>query len=100
MDKTKYSYVVSMLDDRTASHAIDIIQNPPETNAYKALKDRLTKAFSISDSEKDARILNMNGLGDITPSQLVNNMLLLVPDRENPGFLFLEVFLRQLSADV
>ena len=98
-EKTKYAYVVTMLDGKTASLAMDIIRAPPE-DAYQALKTRLTKSFAISDAEKAARILDMNGLGDNTPSQCLSNMLTLVPDGEEPGFLFREVFLRQLPTDV
>ena len=32
-DKTKYAYIVSMLDDKSASHAMDIIETPLEENA-------------------------------------------------------------------
>ena len=42
VDKTKFSYVVSMLDNKIAVHAMDIIENPPDNNAYGALKTHLT----------------------------------------------------------
>ena len=101
-EKTMYAYVVSMLDDRTAEQAMDIIETPPEADPYTTLKNRLTKAFALSDSEKADRILDMNGLGDKTPSQCLSSMLLLVPQAEaqDPGFLFRQVFLRQLPSDV
>ena len=93
VDKTKFSYVVSMLDDKTAAHAMDIIETPPDNDAYGALKTRLTTAYAITDSEKANRILDMNGLGDKTPSQCLNG-------GQEPGFLFREVFLRQLPTEV
>ena len=68
-----------MLDSKTAEQAMDIIETPPATEPYTALKNRLTKAYSLTDSEKAGRILDMNGLGDRTPSQLVAHMLQLVP---------------------
>ena len=96
VEKTKYSYVVSMLDEKTAEQAMDIIETPPAENPYTTLKNRLTKAYALSDSEKADRILDMGGLGDKTPSQALNSMLLLVPQGEaqNPGFLFRQIFLR------
>ena len=100
VEKTKYSYVVSMLDDKTAEHVMDIIETPPAANPYTTLKERLTKAYAISDSEKAARILDMNGLGDKTPTQCLNSMLLLIPQGQEPGFLFREVFLRQLPVEI
>ena len=49
--------------------------------------------------EKAAKILDMDGLGDRTPSQCLTVMLNLVPTGQDPGFLFQEVFLRQLPTD-
>ena len=37
VEKTKYSYVVSMLDEKTAEQAMDIIETPPAENPYTAL---------------------------------------------------------------
>ena len=101
VEKTKYSYVVSMLDANTAEQAMDIIATPPD-NPYTALKNRLTKAYALADDERADRIIDMDGLGDRTPSQRLNNMLLLVPDAEakDPGFLFRRLFLRQLLSEV
>ena len=101
-EKTKYAYVVSVLDSDTATQVLDIIRAPPAEEPYKALKNRLTKAFAISDRERAAKLLDMNGLGDKTPSQCLTTMLNLVPDAEaqDPGFLFREIFLRQLPNDV
>ena len=100
VDKTKFSYVVSMLDTKIAVHAMDIIENPPDNDAYGTLKTRLTTTFSITDSEKANRILDMSGLGDKTPSQCLSDMLMLVPKDQEPGFLFRQVFLRLLPVEV
>ena len=100
VDKTKFSYVVSMLDTKNAAHAMDIIETPPDNDAYGTLKTRLTTAYNISDSEKANRILNMVGLGDKTPSECLSDMLMLVPKGQEPGFLFRQVFLRLLPAEV
>mgnify|MGYP006061944625 CR=1 FL=1 len=100
VEKTKYFYVVTMLDSQTAAQAMDIIRAPPEEEPYKTLKNRLTKAFAITDDEKADKILDMDGLGDKTPSQCLTTMLNLVPVGQDPGFLFRKVFLRQLPTDV
>ena len=100
-EKTKYSYVVSMLDTKTAEQAMDIIAAPPD-NPYTALKNRLTKAYALTDDERADRIIDMGGLGDRTPSECLNSMLLLVPEAQanDPGFLFRRLFLRQLPLEV
>ena len=101
-DKTKFAHVLTMLDSKTAEYAMDIIEDPPNDDAYEALKTRLTGAYAISDPEKAERLLNMNGLGDKTPSQCLSAMLMLVPrpDKAKPGFLFRQLFLRQLPVEV
>ena len=80
-EKTKYSYVVSMLDTKTAEQAMDIIAAPPD-NPYTVLKNRLTKAYALTDDERADRIIDMGGLGDRTPSECLNSMLLLVPEAQ------------------
>ena len=100
VEKTKYSHIVSMLDSKAAEFAMDIIENPPAEDPYKVLKARLTGAYSISDDEKAERLLDMNGLGDKTPSQCMSSMLMLVPEGQDPGFLFRKIFLRQLPTEV
>ena len=91
-----------MLDSKTATQAIDVIETLDAANLHTVLKQRLTKAFTFSDSEKAARIIHMSGLSDRTPSQCLADMLQLVPQNEatNPGFLFREHFLRQLPSEV
>ena len=44
VQKTMFSHVVSMLGDKTAKQAMDIIKTPPTVNPYPVLKERLTKA--------------------------------------------------------
>ena len=99
-DKTKFAHVMTMLDSSTAEYAMDLIRTPPDEDAYGALKARLTGAYAISENERAERLLNMNGIGDKTPSQCLSSMLMLVPDGQEPGFLFRHLFLRQLSVEV
>ena len=51
-DNTKFAHVLTMLDSKTAEHAMDIIRAPPDEDAYGTLKSRLTGAYAISDSKK------------------------------------------------
>ena len=100
VEQTRFAHVVSMLDSKSAEFAMDIIESPPPDDPYSTLKKRLTGAFAISDDEKAARLLEMDGLGDKTPSQCLSAMLMLVPDGQEPGFLFRKVFLRLLPEEV
>ncbi len=99
-DNTKYSYVVAAMTTEASTQVMDFLQAPPTQNKYEAIKARLLEAFTLSDREKSARILDTNGLGDAKPSALLGKMLALVPAGEQPGFLFRELFLRQLPSDI
>ena len=80
-----------MLDAKTADLVMDLLPTPPTVEPYETLKARLIKIFDVSDSQKAARLLDMNGLGDKTPSQCLSAMLLLLPNPD-PGILFRELF--------
>ena len=99
-DKTKFAHILTMLDSKTAEHAMDIIEAPPNEDAYGTLKSRLTGAYAISDPKEAGRLLDMNGIGDKTPSQCLSSMLMLAPSGQDPGFLFRELLLRQLPSEV
>ena len=99
VEQTKFDHVITMLDSKTAAQVMDILVSPPD-QPYTVLKARLTKTFALTTSEKASRILDMDGLGDRTPTQCLTIMLNWVPAEEAPGFLFREQFLRQLPVQV
>ena len=78
-DKTKYAYLVSMLDDRKAAQVMDLIEVPPTSAAYETLKKRLIDTFALTEREKAAKILDCSVLGDCSPSQVLNNLLSMYP---------------------
>ena len=71
-DETMYYYVVSALDQSTATRPISA---PPTDNKYKAVKDRLLDTFSLSRREQASRLLHVRPLGDSKPSALMDEML-------------------------
>ena len=80
----------------TADRVQNIILNPPE-NPYDSLKQALVRAFSKTQPEKDQELLNLNGLGDKKPSELLQHMRNLNVD---PKTLFKALFLAQLPSEV
>ena len=74
-DETKYYHVLSSLDQDTIQRVSDLVTNPPAKEKYTALKNRLLQTFGLSKAERAARILNIPGLGDRKPSQLLDEML-------------------------
>ena len=98
-DTTRYHYIVQALDQDTATRVLDLLLQPPDTEKYKALKQRLLDTFTLSDAQRANLLLNMPGLGDSKPSQLMDKMLALLGDHP-PCFLFHEIFLQQLPAHI
>ena len=94
-DDTKYYYVVAALDANTTTRALSIISSPPAEQKYELLKSFLTSAFGLSEPQRANALLDLNGLGDRKPSELMDSMLTLLGDHK-PCFIFKQIFLRQL----
>lgn len=98
-DDTKYYHVVSALDTNTATRALSILSAPPPHEKYQSIKTFLLSAYGLTDSERASTLLNLCGLGDAKPSELMDNMLSILGEHK-PCFLFKELFLRQLPEHV
>ena len=59
----KYDYIVSALGINTAEEVQSVLINPPAESKYNTLKKALNKTFCKSQAQKDAELLNLNGLG-------------------------------------
>ena len=96
-DNTKYDYVVSALDFKTAEEVHDVLVNPFQTDKYHSLKCALIKAFDKSQTQRDYELLNLNGLGDRKPTALLRKINAL---NDDPQTLKRALFLSNLPADV
>ncbi|GFO30143.1 transposon ty3-g Gag-Pol polyprotein [Plakobranchus ocellatus] len=96
-DQTKYDYVVSALDVKTAEEVQDVLVNPPDANKYSVLKRALLKAFGKSQAQRDNKLLNLNGLGDRKPTALLRKINAL---NDDPQSLKRALFLSNLPADI
>ena len=47
-DQIKYYYVVASLDQETVSRLLDTLENPPDQDKYKCLKEQLLGTFRFS----------------------------------------------------
>ena len=102
-DFTKFDHVVTSLPEDVSTRAMAILRNPPMEGRYEALKQHLLREFSLSKTERAAKLLDLPGIGDMKPSQLLSKMNDLIPPGEeatSSTFLFRELFLRQLPVDV
>ena len=50
-DETKFFYVLTTLDQETATRLLDLISRPPADNKYQELKDRLIETFGLNKRE-------------------------------------------------
>lgn len=98
-EDTKYHHVVAALDQDTATRILDLLQDPPPTDKYTAIKDRLLKTFTLSEPQRASALLNLHGPVDDKPSLLMDKMLTLL-GAHTPCFLFREIFMRQLPVNI
>ncbi|GFR95416.1 transposon Ty3-G Gag-Pol polyprotein [Elysia marginata] len=96
-DQTKYDYLVSSLDANTAEEVQAVLLNPPTENKYEHLKAALLKTFGKSQTQKDAELLNIAGLGDRKPSALLRRINAL---NDDPRTLKRALFLANLPSDI
>ncbi|GFR65343.1 transposon Ty3-G Gag-Pol polyprotein [Elysia marginata] len=96
-DQTKYDYVVSALDVKTAEEVQDALVNPPDTNKHITIKTALLKAFGKSQAQRDSELLNLNGLGDRKPTALLRKINAL---NDDPQTLKRALFLSNLLSDI
>lgn len=98
-DQTKFYHVVAALDQATASRLVDVLSSPPNENKYDYLKQRLISTFGLTRRERASRLLHFSSMGDKKPSELMDEILLLL-DGHIPCLLAEQVFLEQLPEDV
>ena len=60
----------------------DVLLNPPQVDAYKALKEQLIRRMSESEQRRLQLLLTEEELGDRKPSQLLRKMNQLLGERK------------------
>ncbi|KYM93622.1 hypothetical protein ALC62_15779 [Cyphomyrmex costatus] len=73
-DDTKYRYVILHLDNTSLPFVSDIISNPPPTERYQALKDRIIRSFDETGESKLRKLIRGNELGDDKPSNFLQRL--------------------------
>ncbi|XP_076656373.1 uncharacterized protein LOC143361017 [Halictus rubicundus] len=98
-DSTKYHYVSANLDNRYADVVIDIINNPPATDAYETLKAELIRRLSDSKEQNIRRLLEHEEIGDRKPSIFLRRLQGLAGDTVSDDFLK-TLWVRRLPASI
>nr|XP_010779194.1 PREDICTED: uncharacterized protein LOC104953860 [Notothenia coriiceps] len=98
-EELRYYHVVASLGVSTSASLVGFIAAPPRLGKYEAIKALLLKTFGLSTRERARQIMDIQGLGDGKPSQLMEKMLSLLGG-EDTQILFMEMFLQHLPPRV
>ena len=100
-NSTKYYHVLAALDQDTAVRISEVILNVPANDKFDSLKKRLLQTFELQETDHAEQLLILvsTGLGDRTPSQLMEEILQLLGTKPF-CFLCKQIFLCQLPTVV
>lgn len=73
-DEQKYNLVIPVLERTDIEQVSDIILNPPTTNKYDRLKERLVSVYQESEHKQLQKLLSGLELGDQKPTHLLRRM--------------------------
>jgi len=100
-ERMKFNLVLPCLSKETLVRVAALVTNPQDlAMPYAALRARLLEVYLPDIWEQADKLLHYRELGDLKPSQLMDDMLAVLPAGEAPGILFKHIFLNRLPADV
>lgn len=73
-DDQKFRYVLQQLQSADLQHLTDILYNPPATDKYPAIKNRLLAVYEQSEVRNFQKLISGLELGDQKPTQLLRKM--------------------------
>lgn len=73
-DQTKFYHAVQALDSDVLGEVSSVIVDPPTTNKYETLKDKILAEFRDSEEKRLRKLLTHTDLGDQRPSRLLKRM--------------------------
>jgi hypothetical protein len=99
---TKYDYVLMKLPESVLASVKDVVRAVTDATAdpYLELKNRLVSSYTQSKWQLANRLLDHPDIGDMRPSMLMDSMLSLLPPGDQPGTLFLAMYLRRLPTNM
>jgi len=102
VSRTKYQYVLPRLPEVVAVSMRSLLQRIDNTtqDAYEQLKAGLLHKYGKSKWQRGFAIIDHPDIGDRRPSQLMSDMLALLPAENVPDTLFLCHFLRRLPVSM
>lgn len=97
-DEEKFAILKLSMEPETYLQVAAIIQNPPPTNKFDALKNHIIKTFTQSEASRIKSLLNTIELGNRRPSQLLAEMSALYKGPKDR--IFVELFTSRLPSTV
>jgi len=94
----KFDHVVGKLPNAVSLSCRSLLLsiNFEDKDAYERLEDHLCRNYSKSKWQQGYSLLDHPGLGDRRPSQLLQDMRALLPEKEAEGVIFQCLFLKRL----
>ena len=99
---TKFDYVMEKLPDEILISIKDIVRaiNDDTEDPYNLVKDRLLGTYKPSPWALANKLLDYPEIGGGKPSTMMAAMMALLPEGEQPGYLFKSLFLRRLPVEL
>ncbi|XP_011705651.1 PREDICTED: uncharacterized protein LOC105460862, partial [Wasmannia auropunctata] len=94
-DDAKFRYVVLNLVNATLPFVSDLIANPPPTEKYQAIKDRIIRSFDETAESKLRKLLCGHEIGDDKPSHFLQRLKNLAGGQCNDSILHLTILASQ-----
>ena len=95
-DDTKYHHALTALDKSVAEEISAFICKPPAQNKYEALKTLLISIYGLTQTDKEASLLSIDGLGDRKPSALLRYMDSLTSPEDRKTTIYKALFLSHM----
>jgi hypothetical protein len=97
-EQVKFDLVVNALPKECLRTVLDLVTNPPEEDAFEAIKERLSEHHNLTEFQHVEKIHAMEVLGGRKPSELLHEMLELCPTGHEASSFFLFLFLQCLPS--
>jgi hypothetical protein len=78
-EQVKFDLMVNALPKECLRTVLDLVTNPPEEDAYEAIKERLSEHHNLTEFQRVEKIHAMEALGGRKPPELLRRDAGVVP---------------------
>ena len=103
VEQTKYAHVVAALPVEVAARISDEILSPDAEHPYRQIRQRLLDTYTLDEFQRFCGLIDMPARPADRPSALLDAMFAFLPEgvsREEPGWMFKNLFLRRLPSEL